>query len=262
MRCDGGDHHHGSPAGRYNCPLGPHNGVSVGRGRRLLASGLLVSLEVQALRTVRIQNATQERNHPAVRDGFRALVEFPAALSGLLVGIAWGLLGGSYDILLSDCGVRLLHGGGWGLSALYATDGLGVLLGTWLGRIIRDTLCPEPYMDIRHALALVDADGERPHHCMGYDIALGNGSRSSAQPNFQPPYRNLRYGRPCVPGADGPRYGLDGTARGGGSLRYRLHSDWGHLVVDSGAPLAARERRRLGVDRLHGPAKRMAAQAR
>ncbi len=112
---------------------------------RLVASGLLVSLQVQALRTVRIQNATQERNHPAVRDGFRALVEFPAAMSVLLVGIAWGLLGGSYDILLSDYGVRLLHGGGWGLSALYATDGLGVLLGTWLGRIIRARWRPHAY---------------------------------------------------------------------------------------------------------------------
>lgn len=80
-----------------------------------------------------------------MHDGFRALVEFPAAMSVLLVGIAWGLLGGSYDILLSDYGVRLLHGGGWGLSALYATDGLGVLLGTWLGRIIRARWRPHAY---------------------------------------------------------------------------------------------------------------------
>ncbi|NMP24794.1 MFS transporter [Sulfobacillus harzensis] len=117
----------------------------VSAAARLVASILLVSLA----RRVRILNAASDMSSPdpddALRDGLRALKRFPAAMSVLLVGIAWGVLGGSYDVLLSDYGVRLLHGGGWGLSGLYATDGLGVLLGTWVARKIRARWRPHAY---------------------------------------------------------------------------------------------------------------------
>ena len=116
----------------------------VSAAARLGSSILLGSLA----RGVRILNAASDTSSPdpdyALRDGFRALKRFPAAMSVLLVGIAWGVLGGSYDVLLSDYGVRLLHGGGWGLSGLYATDGLGVLLGAWVARQIRARWPPTP----------------------------------------------------------------------------------------------------------------------
>lgn len=66
--------------------------------------------------------------------GWEAVRRFPRVGSVLVVGMAWGLIGGGYDVLLSDYGVRLLHGGRVGLSLLYAADGLGVLAGTLLAR--------------------------------------------------------------------------------------------------------------------------------
>ena len=117
----------------------------VSAAARLVSGILLVSLAHR----VRILNSASDTSSPdsdyALRDGLRALKRFPAAMSVLLVGIAWGVLGGSYDVLLSDYGVRLLHGGEWGLSGLYATDGLGVLLGTWVARKLRARWRPHAY---------------------------------------------------------------------------------------------------------------------
>lgn len=117
----------------------------VSAAARLVSSILLGSLA----RRIRTQKAAPHLSSPdlneAIWDGFRALRQFPAATSVLLVGIAWGVLGGSYDVLLSDYGVRLLHGSGWGLGGLYATDGLGVLLGTWVARKIRARWRPQAY---------------------------------------------------------------------------------------------------------------------
>lgn len=70
----------------------------------------------------------------SVRDGFQALRQFPRATSVLLVGMAWGLIGGGYDVLLTDYGVHRLHGGAPGLGVLYVTDGVGVMVGAWLAR--------------------------------------------------------------------------------------------------------------------------------
>ncbi len=69
-----------------------------------------------------------------LREGLRALSNFSRATSVILVGIAWGLIGGGYDVLLSDYGVHLLHGGGGGLSTLYVVDGIGVMLGAIVAR--------------------------------------------------------------------------------------------------------------------------------
>lgn len=113
---------------------------------RLLSGTLLASLV--PLARERPTGPPAESPRPlgnTVRDGFRTLRDFPAASSVLVVGIAWGLIGGSYDVLLTDYGVRLLHGGGWGVSALYLTDGTGVLLGTWVARRIRPGWRPHAY---------------------------------------------------------------------------------------------------------------------
>lgn len=112
----------------------------------LLSGGLLASLVPLArARPIGLTPQPQRSLGHTVRDGFRALRDFPAASSVLVVGIAWGLIGGSYDVLLTDYGVRLLHGGGWGVSGLYVTDGAGVLLGTFAARRIRPRWRPQAY---------------------------------------------------------------------------------------------------------------------
>ncbi len=113
---------------------------------RLLSSGLLASL-VSMARARPVEHLPDPHRSfgRTVGDGFRALRDFPAASSVLIVGIAWGLIGGSYDVLLTDYGVRLLHGGGWGVSGLYVTDGTGVLLGTFVARWIRSRWRPHAY---------------------------------------------------------------------------------------------------------------------
>lgn len=78
--------------------------------------------------------ATREPYWQAFRAGLRAIGAFPRATSVLVVGMAWGLIGGGYDVLLSDYGVHLLHGGSAGLGALYMVDGLGVVVGTLVAR--------------------------------------------------------------------------------------------------------------------------------
>ena len=112
---------------------------------RILAAGLLVSLDTQRP----AQPASIPHDAPkfwvTLLDGFRALRTFPAAASVIVVGIAWGLIGGSYDVLLSDYGVRVLRGGGWGTSGLYAADGLGVLIGTIIAARIPARLRPSSY---------------------------------------------------------------------------------------------------------------------
>ncbi len=113
---------------------------------RLLSGGLLASLVPLArARSAGPTPQPQRSFGHTVRDGFRALRDFPAASSVLVVGIAWGLIGGSYDVLLTDYGVRLLHGGGWGVSGFYVTDGAGVLLGTFAARRIRPRWRPHAY---------------------------------------------------------------------------------------------------------------------
>ncbi|MCY0909679.1 MAG: MFS transporter [Sulfobacillus thermotolerans] len=113
---------------------------------RLLSGGLLASLVLLArARPVEYPPEPHQSFGRTVHSGFRALRDFPAASSVLIVGIAWGLIGGSYDVLLTDYGVRILHGGGWGVSSLYITDGAGVLLGTLVARWICPRWRPHAY---------------------------------------------------------------------------------------------------------------------
>lgn len=117
----------------------------VSAAARMASSMLLLSLARRIRHQYPASHTVSSDPTFSVREGLRALKRFPAAMSVLLVGIAWGVLGGSYDVLLSDYGVRILHGGGWGLSGLYATDGVGVLLGTWLAPKIRSHWRPHAY---------------------------------------------------------------------------------------------------------------------
>ncbi len=112
---------------------------------RLLAAGLLLSLEGRIPAQSRPDSRDSHTFLGSLRNGFRALRDFPGASSVIVVGIAWGLIGGSYDVLLSDFGVRILHGGGWGASGLYVVDGVGVLVGTLVAARITPRLRPDFY---------------------------------------------------------------------------------------------------------------------
>jgi len=68
----------------------------------------------------------------ALREGFREVSRNKMARLIIMIGISWGFAGGGYYILvrmLSDT-VYLL--GAWGIGLLFAIDGIGVLLGSWL----------------------------------------------------------------------------------------------------------------------------------
>lgn len=69
----------------------------------------------------------------SIIEGFAAVRRYPLAASVIVVGIAWGLIGGGYDVLIGVYGTHLLRGGG-GLAVglLYAADGVGVLAGSLL----------------------------------------------------------------------------------------------------------------------------------
>lgn len=49
----------------------------------------------------------------------------------ILIGLTWRLVGGGYYILIPYLGNNIYHMGGLGIGALYAIDGLGILLGTY-----------------------------------------------------------------------------------------------------------------------------------
>jgi len=115
-------------------------------GLRLIAGGVLWSLvPLQRARPFEPTTDTRGSYRQTLREGFQALRTFPTASSVLLVGMAWGLIGGSYDVLLTDYGVRLWHGGGLGVSGLYITDGIGVMLGTALARVVQRQWRPHAY---------------------------------------------------------------------------------------------------------------------
>jgi MFS family permease len=67
----------------------------------------------------------------SLAEGVTAVRGYPLAASIILIGIAWGLIGGGYDVLIGLYGTRVLRGGGGvAVGVLYAADGIGVLAGT------------------------------------------------------------------------------------------------------------------------------------
>jgi MFS family permease len=67
----------------------------------------------------------------SIVEGLTAVRGYPLAASIILIGIAWGLIGGGYDVLIGLYGTRILRsGGGMAVGLLYAADGIGVLAGT------------------------------------------------------------------------------------------------------------------------------------
>lgn len=68
----------------------------------------------------------------------RAARNLPLARSVVWIGVAWGLIGGGYNVLLAGHITKDLHRGPVALGLVYATDGLCVLLATTLaGKVPR-----------------------------------------------------------------------------------------------------------------------------
>lgn len=86
----------------------------------------------------------------SIIEGFAAVRRYPLAASVIVVGIAWGLIGGGYNVLVGLYGARLLRGGG-GLAVglLYVADGVGVGVGSFLA-----TRLPAGHQRGWYALAL------------------------------------------------------------------------------------------------------------
>lgn len=77
-------------------------------------------------------SAAREPLRKELTAGLRVLRELPLARSVVWIGIAWGCVGGAYDVLLAAYATGRLGGGGTVLGALYVTDGIAVILGTVL----------------------------------------------------------------------------------------------------------------------------------
>jgi hypothetical protein len=121
-----------------------------------LAAAIQVAAAVAFWLLVPSAKAPQERT---VRLGFgRSLLEgltavraYPLAASIILIGIAWGLIGGSYNVLIGLYGTHVLRGGGGlAVGVLYAADGIGVLAGTILAPRL-----PRRHLRAGYALAYV-----------------------------------------------------------------------------------------------------------
>ncbi|MBV9845535.1 MAG: MFS transporter [Kutzneria sp.] len=67
-----------------------------------------------------------------LRQGVVALRALPLARSVVWIGIAWGLIGGGYTVLIASYAASVIHGGGATLGAFYVTYGVGTLIGVAL----------------------------------------------------------------------------------------------------------------------------------
>ncbi|MGM7681079.1 MFS transporter [Cytobacillus sp. Hm23] len=67
-----------------------------------------------------------------LKDGYRFIYQTPIILGVILVGISWGLIGGVYQILLTVYGETVYHAGDMGIGILYATQGIGTIIGGWV----------------------------------------------------------------------------------------------------------------------------------
>lgn len=66
----------------------------------------------------------------ALVEGFTAVRTTPQTLGIVVIGSAWGLIGGGYDVLLGAFATRIFPGPADNLGLLYAVDGVGVLMGS------------------------------------------------------------------------------------------------------------------------------------
>lgn len=67
----------------------------------------------------------------SLRQGIKEVSHNKVARAIILIGISWGFAGGGYAILIPMLGDITFHMGGFGIGALYAIDGLGMLWGAF-----------------------------------------------------------------------------------------------------------------------------------
>ncbi|HEY5051272.1 MAG TPA: MFS transporter, partial [Acidothermaceae bacterium] len=84
----------------------------------------------QTASAARVGAARRPRVLGDLVDAFRAARALPLARSIVWIGIAWGLIGGGYNVLLAGHITRDLHGGAITLGLVYAADGLSVIVAT------------------------------------------------------------------------------------------------------------------------------------
>jgi MFS family permease len=102
-------------------------------GLQAIAAGILWTLAPARTRTPPPPGQSRPSFRRSLDETLTALRRYPLAASIITVGIAWGLIGGSYDVLLGIYGTHLLRGGGGAsVGVLYAADGAGVLAGSLL----------------------------------------------------------------------------------------------------------------------------------
>jgi hypothetical protein len=132
-----------------NAAIGSVSGVMTIAGAALggvlcawsIAGAFAVAAAVQLVSVVPLLAVTRSgAQRPATRtrralraellEGFVALRALPLARSVIWIGIAWGFIGGAYNVLLAAYVTKELHGGGLLLGAFYVVDGLAVIAGS------------------------------------------------------------------------------------------------------------------------------------
>ncbi len=77
---------------------------------------------------------TQSTYMQSLKAGFHEATRNRVARAIIFIGIGWGLAGGGYYILIPLLGTQTFRFDGLGIGLLYATDGVGVLIGSYLVR--------------------------------------------------------------------------------------------------------------------------------
>jgi hypothetical protein len=147
-----------TPSGQWpsaNAAIGSVNGVMTIIGAALggvltawsTAGALAVAAAVQAASLISLLGVTPPRSSTAtppvrrlrtdIADAMSALRVLPLARSVIWIGIAWGFIGGAYNVMLAAFVTRELHGGGPLLGAFYVVDGLAVIAGSALAARLR-----------------------------------------------------------------------------------------------------------------------------
>lgn len=79
----------------------------------------------------KILNSKKQSYFYDLKQGFIEVSTNKAARAIIIIGISWGFAGGGYAILIPILGQEVYDMGGLGIGMLYATDGLGMLLGAF-----------------------------------------------------------------------------------------------------------------------------------
>ena len=106
--------------------------LAVAAGLQLAATVPLFALARPDTRHSAQTCAARQSFRADLAEGFTALRGLPLARSVIWIGMAWGFIGGAYNVLLAAYVTDGLHGGGLLLGAFFVVDGVAVIVGTML----------------------------------------------------------------------------------------------------------------------------------